>query len=218
VLRLYDYAASGNCYKVRLALSHLGVEYERVAVDIFAGDTLTPEYAAKNPMLTTPVLEYQPGRHLPESGAILLFLAEGSELLPDEPGERADVHRWLFFEQSSVLPTIAMLRFQLLTGRADPQPAAVERATRMASAVAMTADSQARQREFFAAERFTLADIALYGYLHVAHEAGVDTSGLDGLNAWLQRVREQPGHVDDLAPYPENSHRGNSQSVWDALG
>lgn len=217
MLRLYDYEASGNCFKVRLALSHLGLDYERVPVDIFAGETLSAEYGAKNPMLTTPVLEYEPGRYLPESGAILLFLAEGSELLPDERSDRAQVHRGLFFEQSTVLPTIAMLRFQLLTGRADPDSREVERAKRMAAAVALTADQQVREREFFAVDRFTLADIALYGYLHVAHEAGIDTSGLDGLNAWLERVRAQPGHIDDLMPYPESARPGQSQSVWDAF-
>ena len=105
-LRLYDYASSGNCYKVRLLLSHLGLPYERVPVDIFAGDTMSEEHAARNLALTTPVLELEPGRYLPESAAILLHLAEGTDLLPDNRDERALVYRWLFFEQSAVLPTI----------------------------------------------------------------------------------------------------------------
>jgi glutathione S-transferase len=217
MLRLFDYEASGNCYKVRLLLSHLGREYERVPVDIFAGETLTAEYSEKNVTLTTPVLEYEPGRYLPESGAILLFLAEGSDLLPADRDDRAEVHRWLFFEQSSVLTAIAMPRFLLVTGRLQPDSPEAERAKRMGTAVAMTADNHLRTREFFAAGRFTVADIALYGYLHVAGEAGIDTSRLDGLNAWIERVRSLSGHVDDLVPYPDNSHAGQSRSIWDAV-
>src|SRR5436309_5405069 len=97
-LRLHDYEASANCYKVRLLLSHLELPYERVAVDIFAGGTMSGEYAAKNPALTTPVLEFESDRYLPASGAILLHLAEGTDLLPEDSDERAQVYRWLFFE------------------------------------------------------------------------------------------------------------------------
>jgi glutathione S-transferase len=217
VLRLFDYQSSGNCYKVRLALSHLGHDYERVPVDIFGGDTLSPEYGEKNPALTTPVLEYAPGSYLPESGAILLFLSEGSDLLPDEPAERAQVHRWLFFEQSTVLPTIAMLRFRLLTGRLEPDAPEAEQAKRVAGAVTATVDGQLREREFLVGDRFTVADIALYGYLHVAHEAGVDTSGFAHLGAWIERVRGQSGHIDDLKPYPDNARPGQGRSIWDAF-
>src|SRR5256885_5918744 len=118
-LRLSDTEASANCYKVRLLLSHLELPYERVPVDIFAGGTMSAEYAARNPSLTTPVLELEPGKFLPESAAIMLHLAEGTHLLPEDRDERAQVYRWLFFEQSAVLPTIAMLRFRLLTRRAS---------------------------------------------------------------------------------------------------
>ena len=147
---------------------------------------------------------------------ILVNLAEGTELLPDERDARAEVHRWMFFEQSSVLPTIAMLRFRLLTGRLDADSGAAGRARRTASAVAMTADGRLREREFFAADRFTVADVALFGYLHVVHETGIDAGGLEGLNAWMERVRSQPGHVEDLAPYPDNARPGRSRSIWDA--
>lgn len=217
MLRLYDYEASGNCYKVRLLLSHLGLEYERVPVDIFGGDTLSAEYGAKNPSLATPVLEYAEGRYLPESAAILLFLSEGHELLPEDRDSRAQVHRWLFYEQSTVLPTIARTRFRLLTGRLAPATEDAQRAARTAGAVAMTLDHHLCEREFFVDDRFTLADIALYGYVHVAGEAGIDTAALDGLNAWLERVRDRPGHIEDLKPYPENARPGRGQSIWDAV-
>jgi glutathione S-transferase len=216
-MRLYDYAASANCYKVRLLLAHLGLEYERVPVDIFAGDTLTPEYAAKNPSLSTPVLEFEPGRYLPESAAILLFLAEGSDLLPAEREARAQAHRWLFYEQSTVLPTVAMTRFRLLTGRLEPGSEQAGRDSGIAAAVVAGVDNQLRERAFIVDNRFTVADIALFGYLHVAGEAGVDTSALPRLDAWLERVRSEPGHVDDLEPYPENARPGKGRSIWDAL-
>ena len=105
-LRLYDYAASCNCYKVRLLLAHLGRPYERVSVDIFNGETLTEQYGRMNPMRTTPVLEVEAGRFLPESNAILVYLARGSEYLPEGAFEFAQVVRWLLYEQTDVVPMI----------------------------------------------------------------------------------------------------------------
>jgi glutathione S-transferase len=213
--KLYDYPASGNCYKARLLLSHLGIEYERVPVDIFAGETMTPEHAARNPALTTPVLELPDGSFLPESGAILLHLAEGTDLLPDDPAERAQVYRWLFFEQSAILPTVADIRFRMLTGRLDPDGDAGRRAAQLAGAVTSVVEGHLQGRTFAVGERFTLADIALFGYVHVAHEAGVDMSGFTAIAEWIERVRQQPGHVEDLAPYPENTRPGVSRTIHD---
>src|SRR5919108_835192 len=119
-LRLYDYAASGNCYKVRLLLAQLGLRYERVPVDIFAGETMTAEYAARNPMQTVPVLETVAGS-LPESNAILLYLAEGTPFLPGDAFERAQAVRWLIYEQTDVIPGIGGLRFRLQTQRLAPE-------------------------------------------------------------------------------------------------
>jgi glutathione S-transferase len=119
-LRLHDYAASANCYKVRLLLAQLGLEYERVPVDIFAGDTLTDEYAHLNPQRQTPVLEIDGAEPLTESGAILVHLAEGTEYLPQDANERAQALKWLFFEQTEVIQGIAGLRFRLVTQRIRP--------------------------------------------------------------------------------------------------
>ena len=116
-LRLYDYAASANCLKVRLLLAQLDLQYERVAVDIFAGETLTERFGALNPALTTPVLQFGDGSCLAESGAILFYLAQDTALLPAERLERAGVLRWLFYEQTEVIPTMGGLRFRLATGR-----------------------------------------------------------------------------------------------------
>src|SRR3954447_24097980 len=120
-MRLYDYAASANCYKARLLLALLGQPYERVPVDIFAGDTLTDEFAALNPARTTPVLELDDGRALPESAAILWYLAEGTTFLPDDRLARARVLQWLCFERA-LTPAVAGARFQVMTGRTDDEP------------------------------------------------------------------------------------------------
>jgi glutathione S-transferase len=218
VLRLFDYASSANCYKVRLLLAELEREYERVPVDIFAGETMTAEYAQMNVGLTTPVLEVEPGTWIPESGAILLYLAEGTDLLPADPVERAQVHRWLFFEQAAVVSVIGALRFRLITGRVDPDSEDAGRQGRIAGAIVATANAHLAERQFFAADRFTIADIAMYGYLHVADEAGVDLAPQGNLRAWIERVRARPRHVADLAPYPANSHAGASRSIYDGIG
>ena len=218
MLRLFDYAASANCYKVRLLLAELELEYERVPVDIFAGETMTAEYARMNPGLTTPVLEIEPGKWLPESGAILLYLAEGTELLPDDRLERAQVHRWLFYEQATVVSVIGALRFRVLTSRLDPDSEEAQRQRTIAAAVLATVNAHLREREFIADGGFSVADIALYGYLHVADEAGVDMGPYDSLGEWLERVRARPRHVADLAPYPPNAHRGASRSIYDMIG
>src|SRR5918911_914908 len=117
MLRLYDYAASGNCYKVRLALHQLERPYERIAVDIFPGETLGEDFRRRNPAAQTPLLELPGGAYLAESNAILLYLGEGTELVPAALDARAQVWRWLFFEQAEVMPAFGGLRFRLLTGR-----------------------------------------------------------------------------------------------------
>jgi glutathione S-transferase len=212
-LRLHDYSASANCYKVRLALAQLGIPYERVPVDIFAGETLTDDFAHRNPARTTPVLELEDGTHLPESGAILLYLADGTPLLPADRAGRAQVARWLLFEQADVIPPIGGLRFRLLTGRLAPDEPRVARLRAAAQSVLEVLDAHLAGREFFAADRYTVADIALYGYLHVAHEAGVEPAGR--VARWLERVAQQPGHMNDLEPYPENARPGPSRSIYD---
>jgi glutathione S-transferase len=210
-MKLYDYAASANCYKVRLLLAQLGVEYERVAVDIFGGDTLTDEFAAINPARTTPVLEDPPGTFLQESNAILLHLARGTPFLPDD----AQVYRWLFYEQADVVPTMGGLRFRLITGRLSSDEPEAARRRDGAYEVLELLDAHLAAREFFVAETYSVADIGLFGYVHVAHEAGLELERYSSLRAWLMRVQEQPGYMNDLEPYPPNSHVGASRSIYD---
>ena len=214
-MRLYDYGPSPNCHKVRILLAQLGRDYERVPTDIFGGDTLKPDFFEKNSGLTTPVLEIEPGVYLPESGAILLYLSEGTELLPDDRLERAHVHRWMMYEQARLFGIVGALRFFVLSGRLDPESPQAQQQLRFSTASIGKAETHLASHEFFVAGRYTVADIALYGYLQVADEAGVDMGAFPNVNAWLARVREQPDHVADLEPYPENARPGKSQSIYD---
>jgi glutathione S-transferase len=216
-LRLYDYGPSPNCHKVRILLAQLGRDHERVPIDIFGGDTLKPDYFEKNSGLATPVLELEPGVYLPESGAILLHLAEGTQFLPEDPLERAHVYRWLMYEQARVFAIVGALRFFVTTGRLDPATPQAQQQLRFATAAIGQAETHLAANDFFVAGRYTVADIALYGYLQVAHEAGVDMDAFPNIGAWLDRVREQPDHVADLEPYPENAQAGKGQSIYDLV-
>lgn len=213
-LRLYDYAASCNCYKARLLLAQLGRPYERVSVDIFDGDTLTDEYARINPARTTPVLETRDG-YLPESNAILLYLAAGTPLLPDDPFELAQVVRWLIYEQTDVIPTMGGLRFRLLVGRLTSDDPEAVRRRQGAYAVLRLLDDHLDTHEFFVGGRYTIADIAIYGYTHLAHEAGIDMQPYAHLRAWFARVEREPGYIEDVTPYGANAAPGAGRSLYD---
>ena len=209
-MRLFDYPASANCYKVRLLLAHLGLAAEVVTVDIAAGDSLTPEFLARNPAGRTPVLETDEGESIAESGAILLYLARGSEFLPDDALGQARVHQWLFFEQNLLEPNVGTARFWRLTGRAALRPEAWERHREAGAGALEALERHLQGHDWLALGRFTVADIAVYAYAHVAHEAGIDTSAYPAVRAWAARVAALPGHVADLAPYPPSLSAGAS--------
>jgi glutathione S-transferase len=214
-MRLYDYAASCNCYKVRLLLANLQRPYERVPVDIFNGETPTDEYARMNPSRTTPVLETDDGRFLPESNAILVYLAEGTEYLPEDPFERAEVVRWLVYEQTDVIPTVGGLRFRLLVGRLKPSDPEAVRRKEGGEEVLRLLDGHLAEREVFVGGRYSIADIAIYGYTHLAREAGIDMEPYPHLRAWFERVEQQPGYVEDVEPYGANAAPGAGRSLYD---
>jgi glutathione S-transferase len=214
-LRLYDYTASANCLKVRIALAQLGLPYERLPVDIFAGETLTEEFAAINPARSTPVLAVD-GRLLHESDAILWFLGEGTELLPRDPFGRGEVVRWLIFEQAEHMPAIAGLRFRLVTGRLSSDDSDAQRRRRLAGEVLATMQGHLASRSFFVGGRYSIADIALYAYTHVAAEAQLDLAAYPAVEEWIARVEATAGFVNDLEPYPPNSHLGSGRSIYDA--
>lgn len=196
MLKVYGDYRSGNCYKIKLMLHLLGREYEWVPVDILKGDTQTPEFLAKNPNGKIPVLELEDGTCLWESNAILNFLADGSEFLPGEPRLRTQVLQWQFFEQYSHEPYIAVARFiQLYQGR----PAEREEEFKVCQVRGYKAlkvmEQQLSRTPYLVGEHYSIADIALYAYTHVAHEGGFDLSGFPAINAWLARVASQPRHV-----------------------
>jgi glutathione S-transferase len=192
---LYNSPVSGNCYKVRLLLAQLGVEYELRDMDVVDRSNRAEVLGELNPALRVPTLVLDDGRALAESNAILWYLADGTPYLPTDRFERAKVLQWMFFEQYSHEPNIAVVRF--LVAFADaPAPASEIEARRKAGYRALDAmNRELAQRDFLVAGRYTIADIALYAYTHVAPEGGFDLSGYEAIGAWLRRVAEQPGHV-----------------------
>jgi glutathione S-transferase len=196
VLTLYDYLDSGNGYKIRLLLALLNEPYRWVEVDILAGATRTAEFLAKNPNGRIPTIELADGRFLAESNAILWYLAEGSRFIPDERVARGELLQWMFFEQYSHEPYVATPRFIRKHLPAD-SPRQAEVATRLVQGRAALAimDAHLKDNNFFVGTDYTIADIALYAYTHVAHEGELDLTPYHNVRAWLARVAAEPRHV-----------------------
>ena len=191
--RLYDYLPSGNGYKVRLVLKQLALQYELVELDIRTGATRTGDFLTKNPNGRIPLLEVPGKGFLPESHAIIAYLAEGTRLIPADPFERARMWQWMCFEQYNLEPNIATLRFWLKLGRtrAELGEKLVEKKKNGYAALDVLEESL-RDREYLAAGQYSLADIALYAYTHVAHEGGFDLAPYPAIRAWCERVEQQP--------------------------
>lgn len=194
---IYGMVESGNCYKPRLLMAKLDQPFRHVAVSSRDGSTRTPAYLAKNPNGMVPLLELEDGRLLAESNAILLYLAEGSRLLPQDAYQRGLVYQWLFFEQYSHEPYIAvrkaLLTFPERAGDATPERLALtlERGNRALGVM----ERHLAENSFFAGDAPSVADIALYAYTHEAGKGGFDLSAYPAVGAWLDRVRADPGHV-----------------------
>ncbi len=212
-MRLYDYAASANCYKPRLLLALLEREYERVPVDIFAGDTLGEEFAALNPARETPVLELDDGAVIAQSNAILWFLAEGTAFLPGSALEHAQVVQWLFFEQERVMSGIGGARFRILTGR---NPELVPARLALGRGALSTLEDHLTGRAYLVGDACTIADLANFAYAHLAEDAGYQLSDYPAVCAWLERVTALPRFLDDVVPYPPNARPGRGRSIYDA--
>jgi len=199
VLRLFDSDISGNCYKVRLLLAQLGRPYERIAVDPVTPGARPAALREGNPAGRLPLLILDDGSALPESGAILWHLAQGTAFVPTDPLEVTHLLRWMFFEQNLHEPNISTARFWggILKREADfVQPLQIRRAGGKAALKAM--DRHLAEHDFFVGGRYSIADIALYAYTHVAGEGGFDLSEYPAVERWLERVRRQPGHVPML--------------------
>ena len=191
---LYNSQVSGNCYKVRLLFAQLGIEYQRREVDVFERSGRVELLGELNPALRVPTLVLDGGRSLAESNAILFHFAEDTPYLPEDPFERAQVLQWLFFEQYSHEPYIAVARFWMLA-QISPEASGLEEKMRGGRAALKAMDRYLDEREFLVAGRYTIADIALYAYTHVAPEGSFDLHPYPAVRVWLERVAAQPGHV-----------------------
>jgi glutathione S-transferase len=195
-MKLYDFLESGNGYKCRLLLRQLGIPFERIEVDITKNETRTAEFLALNPNGKIPLLELDDGRTLPESNAILCYLADGTGFLPSERFERAEVLAWMFFEQYSHEPNIATTRFILTHLPPDtPRRAEIPRRRELGYAALDVMERHLENRYFFVGSRYSIADIALYAYTHVAHEGEFDLSRFVAIRRWLARVEAQSGYT-----------------------
>jgi glutathione S-transferase len=193
---LYDSPVSGNCYKVRLILAHLRIPYERHSLDVIDRSDRPELIGHLNPALRVPTLVFDDGRALAESNAIIWYLADGTPWIPDDPFERAQVLQWQFFEQYDHEPTIAVARFMLMVS-GEPERYAAELPAKQAGGY-RALDAMERHldgRAYLVGDSPTLADISLYGYTHVADEAGLDMSGYPAIGAWLDKIAALPGHV-----------------------
>jgi glutathione S-transferase len=197
--KVYGDYRSGNCYKVKLMLHLLGLPYEWIAMDILKGETQSEAFLAKNPNGKIPVLELDDGTCLWESNAILNFLADGSEFLPGEPRLRTQVLQWQFFEQYSHEPYVAVARFiQLYQGLPEARRAEYEECHVRGHKALKVMEQQLQRTSYLVGEQFSIADIALYAYTHVADEGGFDLSGYPAIRSWLQRVASHPRYVGML--------------------
>jgi glutathione S-transferase len=191
---LYNSMVSGNCYKVRLLFAHLGIDYERHELSVIDRSDRADVLGELNPALRVPTLVFDDGRSLGESDAIISYFAEGTEYLPEDRFERAQVLQWLFFEQYSHEPNIAVARFWKIAG-IEPPAADLEAKQRGGHAALQAMEGHLASRSYLVGERYTIADIALYAYTHVAPEGGFPLEPYPAIQAWLERVRSQPGHV-----------------------
>jgi glutathione S-transferase len=194
---LYSMQRSGNSYKVRLALAQLGIPYRKVEIDILQGESRTPEFLAMNPSGHIPLLEVSSRRYLGESNAILWYVADDSRLAPDDPIERAEAMQWMFFEQHSLEPNIGAAYFwlALIKGGRELQTHALEDWMEQGYGALGVMEKHLSRNRYFAGGRYTIADIALYAYSHVAHLCDFDLSSFPSVRAWLARIGAEPGHV-----------------------
>jgi glutathione S-transferase len=196
MVTVHGMSDSGNCYKVRLLLEQLHAPYRWVEVDTLKGESRTAEYLARNPNGRVPMLEYEPGKYLPESNAILAYLAEGTPFSPSERLARAQVLQWMFFEQYSHEPYVAVARFVVRFlppghARRAELPRLLERSYQALGVM----EEHLAKRKFFVAETYTIADIALYAYTHTAGEGGLDLEKFPAIRAWIKRVEAQAEYL-----------------------
>ncbi|MEO1445873.1 MAG: glutathione S-transferase family protein [Cyanobacteria bacterium J06635_11] len=196
MLTVHGMTFSGNCYKVKLLLEQLQTPYTWQEVDIMTGATRTDAFLAMNPNGKVPTLEIEPGRYLPESNAILYYLAQGTPLFPAERLAQAEVLRWLFFEQYSHEPYIAVARFvQQMLPADHPRQAELPKLREKGYAALKVMDQHLAEHPYFVDERYSIADMGLFAYTHVAADGGFDLTPFSAIQAWFERVRSQPHFI-----------------------
>ena len=199
MMTMHGMAISGNCYKLRLLFEQLGLPHRWVEVDSVHGETRTPEFLAKNPNGRVPVLELEDGRTLSESNAILCYLADDTPFLPADRWQRAKVMQWLFFEQYSHEPYLAVARFiQFYLGLPEDRLDEYKKLQKGGHKALRVMEKQLQLTPYLVGDEYSIADVALYAYTHVAHEGGFDLSGYPAIQAWLKRVASHPRHVTML--------------------
>ncbi len=193
MLKLYEFSPSGNCYKIRLLLTQLEIPFERIEIDITKGESRSPEFLQKNPNGRIPVLEIEPGKFLSESNAILFYLSAGTKFFPTNKWEQAQVMQWLFFEQYSHEPYIATSRYWIsILGKAEEYKAEIKQKQSEGYAALDVMEKHLEKHQFFVGDSYTIADISLFAYTHVADEGGFDLNQFSAIQNWIEKVKNQP--------------------------
>jgi glutathione S-transferase len=193
---LYEFASSGNCYKLRLAMAQLGISFQRIEKDITRGETRTADFLAINPNGRIPVLVTPDNKVLPESNAALWYLARDSKLMPEDAFQQAQVLQWMFFEQYNHEPNIATSRYWIhVLGEREKYAEALAEKQQKGHDALRVMESHLSGRDFFVGSDYSIADIALYAYTHVAGQGGFSLEDYPAIQAWLKRVEQQPGYV-----------------------
>ena len=196
MLKLYEYPSSGNCYKIRLLLTQLKIPFERITVDILKRESRTPEFLSKNPNGRVPLLELEPGKYLPESNAVLYYFSQETPFFPADKFEQAQVMQWMFFEQYSHEPYIATSRYWIsILKQPEEYKQVLEQKQPPGYAALGVMEQQLKNRAFFVGDRYTIADICLFAYTHVADEGGFDLTGFPTILDWINRVKRQPNYT-----------------------
>lgn len=199
MLKLYDSRLSGNAYKVRLLLNSLGIPFQRITLNLGAGEARTPEMIARNPFARIPILELEDGRTLFESNAILIYLAEGTGFLPGDPWLRAKVMQWLMFEQYDLVRPLARVRFLISIARQkDKHEAHIAELQEMGRKALGHLDRHLASSNYLVGDVYSIADIAVYAYTHLAEEGEYDLDSHPAVRRWLERIEKQPGYIPML--------------------
>lgn len=193
MLKLYDSRLSGNAYRVRLVLRRLGLDFERITLDLAKGEAKAPDFASRSRFARIPMLELEDGRSLVESAAIILYLAEQTDLLPDDPVERSEVVSWLFFEQADLMRYLAVPRFLTLSSQTEGKDETLSVLRTYGGQGLAKLEGWLENHDWLALGRVTLADYGVYPYVSVAHQGGYDMSAYPAIGAWIARVEKQPG-------------------------